>query len=55
MVLAARRRDPHIAEQALAQITEAFQTLRDANDAGAIIFEAQLPAARTLVERLPNG
>lgn len=52
MVLAERRREPPMAEQALAQITMAFETFRDALDARAAVYEAQIPLARNLVERL---
>jgi hypothetical protein len=52
-LLAERRGDLATAERALAQITEAFETCRDANHApNAAYYEAQLPAARALVERL---
>jgi tetratricopeptide (TPR) repeat protein len=52
-LLAERRGDLPMAEQALAQITAAFETFRDAhNTSGATEFEAQLPDARALVERL---
>jgi hypothetical protein len=45
-----------MAEQALAQITAAFETFRDAHHApNAAFYEAQLPAARALVERLRKG
>jgi tetratricopeptide (TPR) repeat protein len=56
LLIAQRRGDPVTAERALAQITAAFETCRDAHYArAAAIFEAQLPAARALVERLRKG
>jgi tetratricopeptide (TPR) repeat protein len=55
-LLAERQGDLATAEQALAQITEAFETCRDAHDAlNAAFYEAQLPAARALIERLRKG
>jgi tetratricopeptide (TPR) repeat protein len=55
-LLAERRGDLATAEQALAQITEAFETCRDAHDAAnAAFYEAQLPAARALIEKLRKG
>ncbi len=52
-LLAERRSDLAVAEQALGQITAAFETLRDAHHApNAAYYEAQLPSARALVERL---
>jgi hypothetical protein len=45
-----------MAQRALTQITEAFETSRDAHHApNATFYEAQLPAARALVERLRKG
>jgi hypothetical protein len=56
MLLAERRNDLATAEQALAQITAAFETSRDAPHAPyAAYYEAQLPAARAVVERLRQG
>jgi hypothetical protein len=55
-VLAERRGDLRIAERALAQITAAFETCRNAHHGpNAAYYEAQLPAARALVERLRKG
>ena len=55
-LLAERRGDIAMAERALAQITAAFETCRDAHHAPyAAFYEAQLPASRTLVERLRKG
>jgi hypothetical protein len=55
-VLAERRRDLAMAEQALAQIKVAFEACRDAHLApDASYYDAQLPAARALVERLRKG
>jgi hypothetical protein len=55
-VLAERRGDLAMAEQAQAQINAAFETCRDAHDApDAAYYEAELPAARALVERLRKG
>jgi tetratricopeptide (TPR) repeat protein len=55
-LLAERRGDLAMAEQALRQITVAFETFRDAHHApGAAEYEAHLPAAQALVERLRNG
>jgi tetratricopeptide (TPR) repeat protein len=52
-LLAERRGNLAMAEQALGQITAAFETLRHADLApNAAYYEAQLPAARALVERL---
>jgi hypothetical protein len=54
--LAERRGDLATAEQALAQITAAFEACRDAHHApNAAYYEAQLPASRALVERLRKG
>jgi hypothetical protein len=45
-----------VAEQALAQITAAFETFRDAHHVpNGAYYEGQLPAARALVERLRKG
>jgi tetratricopeptide (TPR) repeat protein len=55
-LLAERRADAPMADLALAQITAAFVTLRDAHFApNAARYEAELPAARALVERLRKG
>ena len=55
-LLAERCADLAMAELALTQITEAFQTCRDAHHARyATHFEAQLPDARALVARLRKG
>ena len=55
-VLAGRRGDLAMAEQALAQITTAFETFRDAHQApNADYYEAQLPTSRALAERLRKG
>ena len=55
-LLAERRGDLAMAEQALHQITVAFETFRDARHAPrAADYEAHLPSARALVERLRNG
>jgi hypothetical protein len=55
-VLAERHRDLAMAERAQAQINAAFETCRDAHHAScAAYYEAQLPAARALVERLRKG
>jgi hypothetical protein len=52
-VLAERRGDLAMAEQALSQIIAAFETFRDAHHAPAAdYYEAQLPASRALVEHL---
>jgi tetratricopeptide (TPR) repeat protein len=50
--VAERRGDLAMAEQALAQITAAFETLRAADHVNAGYYEAQLPATQALVERL---
>jgi len=56
MVLAERGGNLSIAENALAEITVAFETFRDAHHAlEAAYYEAQLPAGRALVERLRKG
>ena len=53
VLLAQRRRDAAMAETALSQINEAFETMRDGGDARqAAYFEARLPPARDLVARL---
>ena len=55
-LLAERRADIAIAELALTQITKAFETCSKAHHAPcAGYYEAQLPAARALVERLRKG
>jgi hypothetical protein len=55
-VLAERRGDLAMAEQALAQITAAFETCREAHHAPkAAYYEAQVPASQALVERLRKG
>jgi hypothetical protein len=55
-VLAERRGDLAMAEQALSQIIAAFETCRDAHHApNAAYYEAQLPAAQALVDRLRKG
>jgi hypothetical protein len=55
-LLAERRADAPMADLALAQITAAFVTLRDVHFApNAARYEAELPAARALVERLRKG
>ena len=53
MLLAERCDDAKTAKQALQQIEAAFTTARDGGDAPtAAFYEAQLPKARALVERL---
>jgi hypothetical protein len=53
LLLAQRRGDAAMAETALSQINEAFETMRDGGDARqAAYFEARLPRARDLVARL---
>jgi hypothetical protein len=55
-LIAERCGDLAMAEQALAQITAAFETYRDAHHApDAAHYEAHLPASRALVERLRKG
>jgi tetratricopeptide (TPR) repeat protein len=55
-LVAERRGDLAMAERALTQITTAFETCRDAHHSpNAAYYEAQLPAARALVERLRKG
>ena len=55
-VLAERRGNLAMAEQALAQITAAFETCRDEHHApNAAYYERQLPASRALVEHLRKG
>jgi tetratricopeptide (TPR) repeat protein len=55
-LLAERRADLAMAKLALSQITEAFETCGEAQHApDAAYFEAQLPAAQALVERLRKG
>jgi hypothetical protein len=44
-----------MAQQALAQITAAFEAFRDAHHPNAAYYEAQLPAAQALVDRLRKG
>jgi tetratricopeptide (TPR) repeat protein len=52
-LIAERRGDIAMAQRALTQITEAFETSRDAHHVpNATYYEAQLPAARALVARL---
>jgi tetratricopeptide (TPR) repeat protein len=51
-LLAGQRGDLIMAEQAVAQISAAVETYREAHDGQAAFYEAQLPAARGLVERL---
>jgi tetratricopeptide (TPR) repeat protein len=54
--LAERRADLAMAELALTQITAAFQSCSEAHhEPNAAYFDAQLPAARALVERLRKG
>ncbi len=53
MLLAERRGDPDMAKLAVRQIEAAFTRSRDGGDAhSAAMFEAQLPKARALVEKL---
>jgi hypothetical protein len=53
MLLAERRRDAAMAETALSQINEAFETTRNGGNApSAAYYERQLPRARALVVRL---
>jgi hypothetical protein len=53
MLLAERRADAEMAKLAVQQIEAAFTALRDGGNApSAAIFEAQLPKARALVEKL---
>jgi hypothetical protein len=53
MLLAERRADAVIAETALSQLNEAFETMRDGGNApGAAYYERQLPRARGIVARL---
>ena len=55
-LLAERRVDLGMAELALDQITKAFETYSEAHHAPyTAYYEAQLPAARALVERLRKG
>jgi tetratricopeptide (TPR) repeat protein len=51
-VLAERRGDLAMAERALAQIIAAIEMLRAADHVNAKYYEAQLPAAQGLIERL---
>jgi hypothetical protein len=53
MLLAERRGDAEMAKLAVRQIEAAFTTSRDGGDAhSATIFEAQLPKARALAQKL---
>jgi hypothetical protein len=53
MLLAERRGNAVMAETALSQINEAFETMRDGGHApNAAYYEQQLPRARDLVARL---
>jgi hypothetical protein len=53
MLLAERRGDAGMAETALSQINEAFETMRDGGNApGAAHYKRQLPRARALVAQL---
>jgi hypothetical protein len=53
MLLAERRGDAKMAKLAVQQIEAAFATLRDGGDApSAAYYEAQLPKARALVQKL---
>ncbi len=53
MLLAERRGDAQMAKLALQQIEAAFTASRDGGDApSAAIFEAQLPEARALAQKL---
>jgi tetratricopeptide (TPR) repeat protein len=55
-LLAERHADLTMAELALTQITAAFETCRAAHhEPNAAYYEAQLPPARALVERLRKG
>jgi len=55
-LLAERRSDLAMAERSLAQITEAFETFREAHHApSATYYKAQIPLARALVERVGKG
>jgi hypothetical protein len=55
-VLTERRGDFAMAERALAQMSAAFETCRDAHHVtNAAYHEAQLPAAQALVDRLRKG
>ena len=51
-LLAERRGDLATAGQALAQITAAFETFLEEHHMSATDYEAQVPIARALVERL---
>ena len=53
MLLAGRRGDAKVAKLAVQQIEAAFTTSRDGGDApSAAYYEAQLPTARALVQKL---
>jgi hypothetical protein len=53
MLLAERRGDAKMAKLAIQQIEAAFTTLRDGGNApAATYYEAQLPKARALVQKL---
>ena len=53
MLLAERRGDAAMAETALSQINEAFETMRDGGNAPlTAYYERQLPRARAIVARL---
>jgi hypothetical protein len=53
MLLADRRRDAEMAKLAVRQIEAAFTTSHDGGDAAsAAYFEAQLPEARALAQKL---
>jgi hypothetical protein len=53
MLFAERRGDAEMAKLAVQQIKAAFTTTRDGGDAhSAAMFEAQLPKARAVVQKL---
>jgi hypothetical protein len=53
MFLAERQGDAGMAETALNQINEAFETMRDSGNAlRAAYFEGQLPGARAIIAKL---
>jgi hypothetical protein len=52
MILAERRGDAVMAETALSQISEAFETMRDGGHTLAAFYEQQLSWARAVVARL---
>ncbi len=53
MFLAERRGDTGMAETALSQVNEAFETMRDGGNApSAAYYERELPRALALVARL---